>query len=261
MSRDFDELVEMMARLRGEKGCPWDRKQTHDSLKPYLVEESYEVLEAIDLKDSEHLAEELGDLLLQVVFHARIADEAGAFTIERVISGLVEKLKKRHPHVFEGNGLATAEEVLKNWEKNKMIEKGEKRKSVLDGVPPSLPALMRAQKVQKKASRAGFDWARREGVVDKFEEEWREFKEALEKKDPEAIEEELGDLLFTLVNLSRSLKADAEQLLRQSTHKFVARFQAVEKEAKKKGKGLEALSPAEWDGLWNLVKGDESKKK
>lgn len=254
MSELFDELIQIMSRLRGEQGCPWDKQQTHESLKPYLIEESHEVLEAIDLKDPRHLTEELGDLLLQVVFHAQIAKEKGDFSSDDVLKGLVEKLKNRHPHVFGGASAETAEEVLRDWEKNKMKEKEGKRESYLDGVPPSLPALMRAQKVQKKAARAGFDWVKKEEIFAKVEEEWDEFKKAVDLKSREEIEEEVGDLFFTLVNLARFLKMDSEQLLRQSTEKFILRFQTMEKEAKKSGQLLEKMTPAEMNQLWDQVK-------
>ncbi|MBI1821844.1 MAG: nucleoside triphosphate pyrophosphohydrolase [Nitrospirae bacterium] len=245
----FNDLIKIMSRLRGEKGCPWDRQQTHDSLKPYLIEESYEVLEAIDLKDPKHLAEELGDLLLQVVFHAQIAEEKGNFSIEGVLKGLVEKLIKRHPHVFGGEEAPTAEKVLHNWEKSKMKEKEGIRQSYLDGVPPFLPSLMRAQKVQKKAARTGFDWEKKEDVMAKVEEEWDEFKRALDKKEQDEIEDEMGDLFFTVVNLARTLKLDSEQILRKSTDKFISRFQLMEKEAKRKGLLLEHLTPDEMNHL------------
>ncbi len=254
MSELFDELIQIMSRLRGEEGCPWDKQQTHESLKPYLIEESHEVLEAIDLKDPRHLTEELGDLLLQVVFHAQIAKEKGDFSSDDVLKGLVEKLKNRHPHVFGGASAETAEEVLRDWEKNKMKEKEGKRESYLDGVPPSLPALMRAQKVQKKAARAGFDWVKKEEIFAKVEEEWDEFKKAVDSKSREEIEEEVGDLFFTLVNLARFLKMDSEQLLSQSTEKFILRFQTMEKEAKKSGQLLEKMTSAEMNQLWDQVK-------
>ncbi len=250
----FNDLIKIISRLRGENGCPWDRQQTHESLKPYLIEESYEVLEAIDLKDPKHLTEELGDLLLQVVFHARIAEEKGEFSIEEVLQGLIEKLTKRHPHVFGGTEAPTAEKVLHNWEKSKMKEKEGVRQSYLDGVPPSLPALMRAQKIQKKAARMGFDWKKKEDVLAKVEEEWLEFKNAIDKKDQNEIEEEIGDLFFSLVNLSRTLNLDSEQLLRKSTDKFVLRFQAMEKEAKRKGPALENLTAEEMNQLWEQAK-------
>lgn len=254
MSRYFDELIEIMVRLRGEKGCPWDKQQTHESLKPYLIEESHEVIEAIDSKDPGHLTEELGDLLLQVIFHAEIARDKGDFSIDEVLIGLIEKLKLRHPHVFGDLEVHTAEEVLRNWEKNKMKEKEGSRESYLDGVPPSLPALMRAQKIQKKASKIGFDWTKKEEVVAKFEEEWKEFTEALESESREEVEDEVGDLFFTLVNLTRNLKLDSEQLLRRSTEKFILRFKTMEQEAKKKGLLLENLTPEEMNQLWLKAK-------
>ncbi|MBI1823483.1 MAG: nucleoside triphosphate pyrophosphohydrolase [Nitrospirae bacterium] len=257
MSGSFDELVDIMTRLRGEKGCPWDQLQTHKSLIPYLIEESHEVIEAIDSEDRGHLTEELGDLLLQVIFHAEIAREKGEFSIEEVLKGLIEKLKSRHPHVFGDTKLHSAEQVLMNWEKNKMMEKSGSRESCLDGVPPSLPALMRAQKIQKKASKIGFDWTQKKEVVAKFEEEWKEFKGALETNCPEEIEDEAGDLFFTLVNLARSLKLDSEQLLRGSTEKFIKRFRKMEDESKRRGVLLENLTAEEWDQLWLMAKKQE----
>ena len=254
MSQSFDLLIELMTRLRGDKGCPWDKQQTHESLKPYLIEETHEVIEAIDKRDSAHLEEELGDLLLQIVFHSEIEREKGGFSIDDVITGLVEKLKGRHPHVFGDADLHSSEQVLKNWEKNKMLEKKGSRESYLDGVPPTLPGLMRAQKIQKKAARAGFDWRNNEEVIEKFKEEWAELAEAMQSKNEEKIEEEMGDLFFTLVNLARTFKLDAEQTLGGSIEKFIFRFKAMERQARKNGVLLEDLDPAGLDRLWLTAK-------
>ena len=258
MSTAFDKLVAIMTRLRGEKGCPWDKEQTHETLKPYLIEESYEVIEAIDSGDSRNLKEELGDLLLQVVFHAEIARANGRFSIEDVLKGLTDKLVTRHPHVFGESRAETAEDVLKNWEKRKLIEKGSERESLMDGIPASLPALMRAEKIQKRASKAGFDWPDRNGIIEKFEEEWNEFKSAIKEGVPEAVEEETGDLLFTLVNLARSLRLDSEQTLRKSTEKFIFRYKDMERLAKLSGVGLENLSADELNRLWTEAKRNAS---
>ena len=196
----------------------------------------------------------MGDLLLQIVFHSEIEREKGGFSIDDVITGLVEKLKRRHPHVFGDADLHSPEQVLRNWEKNKMLEKKGSRESYLDGVPPTLPGLMRAQKIQKKAARAGFDWKKNEEVIEKFKEEWAELAEAIQSKNQEKIEEEMGDLFFALVNLARTLKLDAEQTLGGSIEKFIFRFKAMERQARKKGVLLENLDPAELDRLWLTAK-------
>lgn len=236
-------LVKVMAKLRAPGGCPWDRKQTHQSLLPYLVEETYELKDAVLARKPERMKEELGDLLLQIVFHAQMASERGRFDLEDVADGIAEKLVRRHPHVFgPGRRRLTPAQVLGNWEKIKLGEKGDSSKSVLDGVPRSMPALLRAYRVQEKVAQFGFDWHRAEEVEAKLHEEVGEFHEALATGNQQAVKEELGDLLFTLVNLARHLKVDPETALNRTNEKFAARFQAMEKSLRKSG-----LDPHEAD--------------
>jgi len=248
----FEDLKEIMKELRQK--CPWDRKQTHDSLKKYLIEETYEVIDAIEKRDWDALKEELGDLLLQPVFHARLAEEEGRFNIDDVVDHLCKKLIERHPHVFGEEEAKNAEEVLKNWEKRKL----EKRKSVLEGVPKHLPALMRAEKLQKKASKVGFDWRNLEEVKEKVLEEWNEFWNAVQKGDKREIEHEFGDLLFALVNLARFLKIDPEEVLQKANERFIKRFSYVEKKVKESGKPWEEFTIEELDKLWEQAKKEES---
>ena len=244
----FEDLKGIMKELRQK--CPWDRKQTHESLKKYLIEETYEVIDAIDKKDWEALKEELGDLLLQPVFHATIAEEEGKFNVDDVVDHLCKKLIERHPHVFGEEEAKTAEEVLKNWEKRKL----EKRKSVLEGVPRHLPALMRAEKLQKKASKVGFDWQNLEEVKKKVLEEWNEFWEAVERGNREEIEHEFGDLLFALVNLARFLNIDPEEALQKANERFIKRFSHVERRVKESGKRWEEFTLEELDRFWEEAK-------
>ncbi len=245
----FEDLKEIMKELRQK--CPWDRKQTHDSLKKYLIEETYEVIDAIEKRDWEALKEELGDLLLQPVFHARLTEEEGRFNIDDVVDHLCKKLIKRHPHVFgEEEKAKTAEEVLKNWEKRKL----EERKSVLEGVPKHLPALMRAEKLQKKAAKVGFDWKDLKEVKEKVLEEWKEFWEALEGGNREEIEHEFGDLLFALVNLARFLNIDPEEALQKANERFIKRFSHVERRVKESGKPWEEFTLEELDRFWEEAK-------
>ncbi len=241
----FEDLVRVMEDLR--KRCPWDRDQTHESLKKYLIEEAYEVIDAIDSKDDERLKEELGDLLLQPVFHAQIAKERGAFDIHEVVDLLVRKLIERHPHVF---GDAKPEDVLRNWERKKM----EKRESVLEGIPKHLPALMRSQKLQDKASQVGFDFTHIDQVFKKIEEEMEELKESIRKGDRENLQHEIGDILTAVVELARFLGVDAEEALQKANDRFVRRFQYMERRAKELGKKLENMTLEEMDYLWNEAK-------
>ncbi|MBI2505563.1 MAG: nucleoside triphosphate pyrophosphohydrolase [Candidatus Latescibacteria bacterium] len=256
----FEELLELMARLRGEGGCPWDREQTHASLKPYLVEEVYEALEAIDRGDDAELRRELGDVLLQVVFHAQIASEEGRFSIEEVCRAIVDKLIRRHPHVFGETQVEGADQVLTNWERIKRVERREEDKpdSALEGVPRQLPALLRAQRIQHKAARVGFDWKQLGGPLDKVEEEWGELRQACQTGTPQELEEEFGDLLFALVNTSRFLKIDAEDALRRAVDKFERRFRAVEAAFRAQGRQLQESTLEEMDQVWNQVKEGEA---
>jgi tetrapyrrole methylase family protein/MazG family protein len=255
--RGFAELVEIMARLRGQGGCPWDREQTHESIKPYLIEETYEVLEAIDEQDPAKLCEELGDLLLQIVFHARMAEEADAFTIGEVLAAITEKLKRRHPHVFGSVQSETSQEVLFNWEQIKQAERKAatgRRASVLDGVPRELPALLRAHRLQEKASRVGFDWKEAAEVLQKVEEELGELRGAMEERAGERMEAEFGDLLFSLVNLSRFIAVNPEEALRKTIARFIARFRFIEEELARRGRSLKESTLAEMDALWRKAK-------
>ncbi len=244
-----------MARLRGRKGCPWDKKQDHRSLKPYLIEETYEVIDAINSGKPGRLQEELGDLLLQVVFHSRMAQESGDFDITDVIGHLVHKMKTRHPHVFGKKTLRDPEKALNQWYRIKHKEqKAQGIKHFLSNIPKYLPALQKAQKVQRKVSSVGFDWPSTVGVLKKIDEELREVRVALRRKKEDEIFEEIGDLLFSVANLSRFLHMDSEQALHQTVAKFTRRFHAVERELKRRGKSLEDSNLAEMDKIWNAVK-------
>ena len=253
--RQFSRLVEIMNRLRGEQGCPWDREQDRNSLKPFLIEESYEVIEAIDEGGPEKIKEELGDLLFQILFHARISSEEGSFDIGDVLETISEKMVRRHPHVFGGEEVENSREVLVNWERIKARENSD-RESAVDGVPRALPALIRAQRVQEKAARVGFDWPDLAPVMEKFREEVREFEEALSREDSQAIEDEMGDLLFTLVNVSRFLKTGAEEALHRAAGRFIERFKWVEAAARSRGSSLDRMTLEEMDRLWNEVKNE-----
>ncbi|GIV11555.1 MAG: MazG family protein [Fimbriimonadales bacterium] len=248
----LEGLIRVVAALRAPNGCPWDREQTHASLKPHLLEETYETLEAIDSGDPIALREELGDLLLQVLMHSQIASEIGAFDLESVAQHLTEKLVARHPHVFGEAHAETAEQVLKNWDKTKRDQK--RRDSVLQGVPRAMPALARAQEISKRAARVGFEWDSIAGVLDKLREEETELRQAIESGDPERIESELGDLLFTVVNIARHAKIDSENALRVMVDRFTQRFQWMEAEAARQNRPLDALSPNEWEALWQQAK-------
>ncbi|MEW6408946.1 MAG: nucleoside triphosphate pyrophosphohydrolase [Nitrospirota bacterium] len=248
----FDNLVSIMERLRGAGGCPWDKEQTRESLKPFLVEETYEVIEAIDEGNPEKIKEELGDLLIQILFHAQIAKEREEFDINDVIERIADKLIKRHPHVFGDKDLKTPKAVLENWEELKKAEG--KRKSVLDGVPKELPALLRAHRLQDKASRIGFDWERVEDVVNKLDEELDEFRKALQSNIPGRIEDELGDVFFVLVNIARFVGVNPEDALRKTISKFISRFRYIEMKAADAGLKLSEMSLEEMDKLWDEAK-------
>jgi len=249
----FEKLCEIVARLRAPGGCPWDREQTRESLLPALIEEAYEVAEAARAKDDAHFREELGDLLLLVVMHAEIAREAGRFNIEQVLREVSEKLVRRHPHVFGASDARDADAVLKQWEAIKREEK-KADSHYLASLPNALPALMRAQKAQSKAARVNFDWTEVRDVIAKVEEELREMKEAIASQDRGAIEEEIGDVLFAIVNLARKCKIDAESALQKATDKFVARFNRVEDELRRRGKQLGDVDLAELDAIWDRIK-------
>jgi tetrapyrrole methylase family protein/MazG family protein len=251
----FIRLVDIVEKLRSSDGCPWDRKQTHDSLKPYLLEESYEVLETIDKKDFKGLREELGDLLLQSILHAQLAHEKDLFTIWDVIDTLINKLVRRHPHVFDNMEIDTAEEQIVNWEN---IKNKEGKKSILDGVPKSSPALLRAFRIQQKASIVGFDWKEITPVLDKIKEEIDELQEVIDSKNKKRIEEELGDLLFAIVNLSRFIKVNPEDALRMAIEKFIYRFNSMETIIKAEGKEISDFTLEEMDVIWNQVKNNNN---
>lgn len=251
----FERLCEIVRQLRAPGGCPWDREQTHESLVPGLLEEAYEVAEAIRAKDDANLREELGDLLLQVVMHAEIASETGRFTVEEVAREIGEKLVRRHPHVFGDTEARDSSAVLKQWDAIKRAEKGADADApYFAGLTRALPALMLAQKTQTKAARVGFDWSEISDVVEKVDEEVAEVKEAMESGDQSAIADEIGDLLFATVNLARKNKLDAETLLAAATEKFITRFHAMETEVNRTGAQLGDLDLAALDEIWNQVK-------
>ena len=250
----FKRLMELMRRLRGPDGCPWDAEQTHESLKRYLLEETYEVMEAIDAGSPEMLKEELGDLLLQPVFHAVIAEEKGEFSMNEVLRILCEKLIRRHPHVFADLEVNDVDQLIANWERIKKKEKGDERRSALSGVPSHLPALLRAQKITEKAARVGFDWDHVDPVFAKVLEELKELEETLFTRDQERMEAELGDLLFAIVNLGRFLSINPEDALRKTIARFTQRFSHVEDSLHARGKGLQEASLEEMDALWEEAK-------
>lgn len=254
-TKDFYDLLEIMDTLRGEDGCPWDLEQSHESLKKYLIEECYEVLEAIDLQDENMIIEELGDVLLQVVFHARIGKEQGYFNITDIIKGICNKMIDRHPHIFGDVKVKSSEDVLVNWEEIKKKEKGfENHTQILKHVPRNLPALMRAEKVQKKAAKVGFDFESLEDNFAKVLEELNEIKDVYNGKERAKILEEVGDLIFSSVNVSRFLDIDPEFALNYTIDKFISRFEFIEKSATKTGIRLDEMTLEQMDVLW-----DESK--
>jgi len=254
----FNRLVCIMARLRGPGGCPWDREQTFDSIKPYTLEETYEVLDAIDARDWNGLAEELGDFLLQAVFYAQLAEDAGYFRIEDSLKAINEKLIRRHPHIFSDSVANTPDDVKKRWDEIKAEEKPHRKTELLlDSVPRSLPALAEASQISSKAARTGFDWPNGEAVLGKLDEELQELAEARESASPEEIEAELGDILFVLVNLARFLKVDPEQALRKSNAKFRRRFSYVETKLRDKLKTFEESSLEEMERFWQQAKAGE----
>lgn len=254
----FGELLDIMRRLRGENGCPWDKKQTIESIKPFLIEECYEVIDAIEGGDADKISEELGDLLYQIVFMAQIAEEKGNFDMGQVLSTISGKMIRRHPHVFSDEKVRDVSDVLAKWEEIKQKEQcqdsQERISSVLDGLPKGLPSLVHAHRVQEKAARVGFDWAGLDEVVEKLDEEVSEFKEAIKTGNLDACESEYGDLLFTMVNISRFMGFDPEGALRKATKRFSERFRLMEKRVLEKGQALRDLDLEEMDRLWEAVK-------
>jgi tetrapyrrole methylase family protein/MazG family protein len=269
----FEKLVELQARLRAPKGCPWDIEQTHLSLRTYLIEEAYEVLEALESGDDAKFAEELGDLLLQVVFHAQIATEEGRFTAADVVREIHQKMVRRHPHVFGEKSARNAAEVLKNWEQIKAEERrakgvekrgggdsGEKEAaSLLDGIPHTLPAVMQGFQLTRRASRIGFDWDNVAGVIEKLQEELAELRKARELQSVRQVEEEIGDVLFAAVNLARFLKVDPEIALKRTNAKFSARFREMERIAHASGRKLADVPREEMESLWDRAKSSEQR--
>lgn len=253
---NIEDLLVIMKLLRGEGGCPWDREQTHESIKKNFIEETYEVIEAINKNDKDLLLEELGDVLMQVVFHTELETEQGGFDFDDVADGICKKLILRHPHVFGDVKADNTAEVLRNWDDIKIKSKGQKSQTeTMLSVPRELPALMRAAKVQQKAAKVGFDWKDINGAKQKLHEEIGELDRAVENGDGDNAFEELGDLLFSAVNVSRFLKFDAEEALTSATDKFINRFEKVERLAAERGVDMNAASLEELDALWDEVKG------
>lgn len=252
--KEFDQLRDVVARLRGKNGCPWDKKQTHKTLKPYLVEEAYESLDAIDKGDPKKLKDELGDLLLQIMLHSQIAGEKGSFNIKDVARSIKDKMVRRHPHVFGKKKISGINEIWSNWEEIKKDEAD--YRSILDSIPKALPALYRAEKSQKKAARVGFDWDNVAGAWDKVEEELKEIKELLRpgRTNKKRLEEEIGDLLFSVVNVARKTNISAENALHMATKKFSKRFFHIEDHAKKQSTKLKDMTLKQMDRIWNEAK-------
>lgn len=248
--KTFEDLVELMRRLRGPGGCPWDREQTLESLKPFVIEEAYEVVDAIDRADMNGLREEVGDHLLEAVFVSQIAAEEGHFTIGDAITAIHDKLVRRHPHVFGEVKAGTANEVLTNWEMQKNEERKLEDKSILSGVPASLPGLLKASRITEKAARVGFDWERIDDIFEKIDEEVAELREAIEREDRREIEHELGDLLFTIANIARRIEMNPEEALQSANRRFRSRFEHVEKRLRGEGRDFTDSTLAEMEDLW-----------
>jgi tetrapyrrole methylase family protein/MazG family protein len=255
---DFQELLNIIEKLRSEKGCPWDKEQTRESLKPYIVEEAYELLEAIEENDPEKIKEELGDLLFQIVFQSQIARENKEFDMPDIIDKIAKKMVSRHPHVFGNTTCSTSDEVVAQWEVQKKRE-GKLRESILEGVPETLPSLLRAHRLQKRAAGVGFDWERVDDVLKKLDEELKEFKEALGTKNKDSIEDELGDIFFMLVNISRFIGVNPEDAHRKTISKFIHRFRYIEMKAAEQSRTLSDMTLDEMDKLWDEAKGREGK--
>ncbi len=248
---DFSDFIKLIAFLRSEKGCPWDREQTHESIKMNLLEEAYELYEALEGVDEEHLIEELGDLLMQVLFHSRIAEESGRFNIDTVSDAACKKLVHRHPHVFSNINVNDSDEVLQNWDNIKRRDRGQQKEhSAMSGISSALPALMRAQKIQSRAGKIGFDWPDVQGAFSKLEEEVSELKDGMDNNDRENIAEELGDIIFSAVNVARFYDLDTEELVLKSCEKFIKRFEYMEEKAESKGIKLGELSLSEMEEIY-----------
>lgn len=250
---DFQELLNIMEKLRAGKGCPWDKEQTMESLKPFILEETYELIEAIDEDDPEKIKEELGDLLFQIVFQSQIAKEKKEFEISDVIEKIGKKMIARHPHVFGKADYKTEKEVLEYWEEQKRRE-GKRQTSILEGVPETLPSLLRAHRLQDRAARVGFDWVKVDDVLEKLDEEMKEFKKALEGKRQDEIEDELGDIFFMLVNVSRFMSINPEDALRKTIAKFISRVRYIEMKAADQRRKLSDMTLEEMDTLWEEAK-------
>ena len=251
----LSKLIKITETLMGDDGCPWDKVQTRESLKPYLVEETYEVLEALDENNPEKIKDELGDLLYQILFHSKISSLKGEFNFGDVIDNLSEKMVRRHPHVFKGGKLNTPDQVIGQWEEIKKKENNKaNQKSILDSIPINLPSLIKAQKLQKKAAKEGFDWDQVNDVLDKLDEEISEFKEAVLKKKSTDIQNEIGDILFVITNIAKFHKIDAEEALRSTNNKFIKRFQYIEQKIEEKGKTLKDSNLEEMERYWQEAK-------
>jgi tetrapyrrole methylase family protein/MazG family protein len=258
MGKEIERLIEIVAKLRAPNGCPWDREQTHRSILSCLLDEAYEFFEAVDENAPDKMREELGDLLLQIVLHAQIATEAGTFDIEDVAKDISDKLIRRHPHVFGDTQVSSSTEVIQNWERIKKSEYGEaRRKYMVDDIPDALPALFRAEKMQRRVAQVGFDWNDINPALDKVEEEFGEFREAVASGDAAHAEEELGDILFALVNVARHRKISAESALRAATYKFAKRFRFVEDKFREIGKDMKDGTLEEMDVYWEESKANE----
>ncbi len=253
----LEDLTELMATLRSEKGCPWDRKQTKDSLKPYIIEESYEVVEAVDEKNPQNIKDELGDVLFQVVFYAQLLQEEDGLDIYDIIEGVHSKMVRRHPHVFGEVDVENADEVLVNWEQIKQTEKSAERASVLAGVPKDLPSLIKAHRIQSKVSHVGFEWENYHQVLEKLDEEFSELRQAYKHGDIEEVEDEFGDLLFVLVSIARFLDVNPDNALRKAIAKFTSRFNAIEQKMQDMNKVWQDMSTKEMDRMWEEAKSEE----
>jgi len=255
----LSKLIKITETLMGDDGCPWDKVQTRESLKPYLVEETYEVLEALDGNDPEKIKDELGDLLYQILFHSKISSLKGEFDFRDVIDNLNEKMVRRHPHVFKEGKLNTPDQVIGQWEEIKKKENNKaNQKSILDSIPINLPSLIKAQKLQKKAAKEGFDWDQINDVFDKLDEEIKEFKEAVLKKTPADIQSEIGDIIFVITNIAKFYKIDAEEALRSTNNKFIKRFQYIEQKLEGKGKTLKDSPLEEMERYWQEAKNKQT---